>query len=519
MTQITQKPEDRCDSVVRHFAHETPDAIALIEQDDTWTYKSLNSAIERCASGLIKAGVNPGDRVATLSAPTADFVITFLAAISVGAIWQGLNPRYQKEEIAYAIGDAQPKLIFTPNEADGRAYLDELRDTVSRFDWEVQLVDMNEGLDSFSSSVDPSAVLVRRELLSELDPAIIVYTSGSTGKPKGALLTNKAIVSMSLMQNEVWPVSPLVGLNFLPINHVGNIVDTTMPVFTAGGTMVLMSQFDPDGSIELMEKHGVTVWGSIPSVFHLQLACERYKTADLSAVKLIVWEGAAMPVDTIHELKQTCTLMATNYGMTETTSAVTILKPTDDLEVLANSVGSAVPGVEIRLADASDKSVSDGEAGEIQTRSMYNTVGYWRRDDATKGAFTDDGFFKTGDLAKRRTDGRYQIVGRLKEMFKSGGYNVYPREIEEVLESHDSIAAAAVVGADHPVWGEAGVAFVLATRDVTKAKLEALMREHLANYKIPKKIEFIAEMPLLPIGKIDKKVLKTQADALFQSAE
>ncbi|MEM9809793.1 MAG: class I adenylate-forming enzyme family protein [Pseudomonadota bacterium] len=509
----------RCEDFVTTYARNTPDAAALVADGHTVSYKTLAEAISRCATGLLQAGVKRGDRVATLSSTTPDFLVTFLGALSVGAIWQGLNPRYQRNELAYAIQDAEPCVVFAPGgSGDNRDYLGELAGIAEEMGQAPLIVDMGKGLDAFSPSADQSALAARREELDGDDPAIIVYTSGSTGAPKGALLKHSAIVSMSQMQNRVWPADPAVSLNFLPINHVGSIVDTTMPLLAAGGTMVLMEQFDPELSLELMEHHGVTVWGSIPSVFHLQLQAKRFPKTDFSAVQLIVWEGAAMPAEMVTQLQSVCTRMATNYGMTETTSAVTILEPTDDIDALTHSVGRPIEGAEVRIADAEGRPLGVGETGEIQSRSDYNTPGYWRREEATREAFTSDGFFKTGDLGQWRKDGRIQIVGRLKEMYKSGGYNVYPREVEDLLERYSGVAEAAVVGVNHPVWGEVGVAFVCASEAVTTEALDAHARSNLANFKIPKAFFVLEAMPLLPIGKVDKqKLCKMAADQMAES--
>jgi acyl-CoA synthetase (AMP-forming)/AMP-acid ligase II len=200
--------------------------------------------------------------------------------------------------------------------------------------------------------------------------------------------------------------------------------------------------------------------------------------------------------------------------MTETTSAITIIHPTDDLDILADSVGLPFEGVEIRLVDSDGRVVEPGSPGEVESRSIFNMLGYWRREKETAEAFTADGFFRTGDLAVQRPDGRYRIVGRIKEMYKSGGYNVYPREIEDVIETHPSVAAAAVVSRPDELWQEVGVAFVVAEGALAIEDLETHCRERLANYKIPKAFVLCEELPLLPIGKVDKLTLAQRARAL-----
>lgn len=501
-----------------------PDVEAMVLGARRINYRQLHQMVERLARALIAAGVKKGDRIATLQTPHPDYFVAFLATASIGGIWVGLNPRYKLEELTHVVTDAEPVLLLTRTRIEERSYEQEilslkqscaaLRNIVV-FDGDplmAQSVAMSDFLLAGDAITD-RALEAARQACSTRDPCLIVYTSGSTGKPKGALLHHDGISAFSLAQNRVWPISPQAVVNYFPINHVGCVVDCSTPCLVAGGKIVFMEHFDPSECLALIAREKVSMWGSVPSVFQMQLALPDFASHDLSAVQLIVWEGAAMPEDIIDRLIEICPRLATNYGMTETTSAITVVEPTCELEVLANSVGRAFPGVEIRLTGPDGKEVPDGEAGEVQTRSRYNLLGYWRRPDATAEAFTPDGFFKTGDLAVKRADGRYRIVGRLKEMYKSGGYNVYPREVEATIETHPAVALAAVVAVPDPLWDEVGVAYVVPRGTISAAELEAHCRAHLANYKVPKRIVVTQELPLLPIGKVDKRALKERAVA------
>lgn len=503
-------------------ARRRPQAEAMVLGSRRVSYLELHEEVEALARALLAAGIVKGDRVATLQTPHPDYLTAFLATASIGAIWVGLNPRYQLPELSYVINDARPKVLITRTEIGGRRYEGELAAirtacadlcSVVAFAGEPGLAgvtDMVEFLASGESASD-EALTVARQACGDLDPCLIVYTSGSTGSPKGALLAHGAITKFCLEQNRIWPLSPYRAVNYFPINHVGCVIDCSLPCLLAGGTMILMEQFDPGECLRLMESERVTLWGSVPSVFQLQLSLPDFENYDLSSVQLIVWEGAAMPLELIERLREVQPRMATNYGMTETTSAITVLAPTDDVESLGQTVGTAFPGVEIRLGGPDGHLVAEGEPGEVQTRSCFNLLGYWNRPEATREAFTADGFFRTGDLAVLRSDGRYRIVGRLKEMYKSGGYNVYPREVEAVLETHPAVAQAAVVSAPDPVWQEVGVAYVELAAPLSIAELEAHCRSSLANYKVPKRFVIEPQLPLLPIGKIDKVSLRRRA--------
>jgi acyl-CoA synthetase (AMP-forming)/AMP-acid ligase II len=513
---------DRISDYAAWHAAATPEAFALALGGKVTTYSALSAAVDALAKALLAAGVVKGDRVATLQSPHPDYVTAWLATASIGAIWVGLNPRYQTAELTYVIEDAEPKVLLTRTNIGGRGYLTEIAALMSGTTTLEHVVAFegepgSEGITAMSAflaagnAISDDALKMARDGCGGRDPCVIVYTSGSTGKPKGALLHHEGIAAFGLAQNEVWPVNPHNNINFLPINHIGCVCDTTAPCLVAGGTMHFMEQFDPAAATRMIETEKLTLWGSVPSVFAMQMATPEYKSTDLSSLQLILWEGAAMPDEMIGELLKIGPPMATNYSMTESVSGITVLPPTRDRELLANSVGSNFPGVDIRLTDSDGNEVADGEPGEVTFKSRYACLGYWRRPDATAESFTSDGYFKSGDLGIRRPDGRYRIVGRLKEMYKSGGYNVYPREVEMVLEAHPAVILAAVVSVDDPLWQEIGVAYVTLSDEAAASDIEAYCRERLANYKIPKRIIIEANMPLLPIGKIDKVALKKRA--------
>lgn len=506
-------------------ARDRPDAVALVLGDRRWTYAALASAVDSLARAMMAAGIGRGDRVATLQTPHPDFLVALLATASIGGIWVGLNPRYQLAELRHILEDAAPKLLLARSEVAGRSYERELVELCAELPAIARLVVFDgdpdvPGADSMADFLDqgrslaPARLDEARQGVGARMPCLIVYTSGSTGQPKGAVLHHAGINEFCLNQNRLWPLDPHRVVSYFPINHIGGVVDTVLPCIAAGGTVCFMEQFDSAACLALMEREGVTFWISVPSGFQMQLDLPGFADHDLSAVQLIVWEGAEMSPALIARLLQVCPNLATNYGMTEATSAITIVEPTDDIDILSTSVGSAFPDVEIRLVDPDGVAVGIGTEGEVQTRSSLNLLGYWGRPDATEACFTADGFFRTGDLAVQRPDGRYRIVGRLKEMYKSGGYNVYPREIETVLERHPAVAAAAVVARPDPVWQEAGVAYVQPSGDVNVDELAAHCREHLANYKIPKIFVIESDLPMLPIGKIDKRELARRARTL-----
>ena len=517
-------PQARISDYVSWFAEQTPDAEAMVLEGVRTSYAQLRDRVDALARALLAAGVKKGDRVATLATPSPEYFESFLATASIGAIWLGLNPRYQLEELCYAAGDSEPSILLTRAVIGGRDYSAEItalrertpalrsivvfeRDTEHAPGFATPYRDFVAG----GERCDEAALASVREQCGGRDPCMIVYTSGSTGRPKSALLHHEGIIAFSREQNRVWPVSPMRALNYFPINHIGCVVDLSCPTLVVGGSIVFLEDFSPRRSLELMEQERITLWGSVPSTFQLQFAEPDFESFDLSAVQMIVWGGAAMPRELITRLLDFDRPLATNYGMTESGSAITVIPPTRDTDLLAGTVGWPFPGTEVRLVDTEGKPVADGEAGEIQSRSIYNMLGYWRRPDATAETLTADGWLATGDLGRRNPDGSYSIVGRVKEMYKSGGYNVYPREVEQVIESHPAVDMAAVVSTEDPVWQEVGVAYVLPRAEVSAEALRAWCRERLANYKLPKLFVVVEQLPLLPIGKVDKVTLTRQA--------
>jgi acyl-CoA synthetase (AMP-forming)/AMP-acid ligase II len=506
------------------WAAQRPEAEAVVLGDLRWTWAELSRRVDETARALLAAGVGAGDRVATLSPPHPDYLVTFLATCSIGALWLGLNPRYTLGELDYVVGDAEPSVIFTRTVIGDRDYrrdLATLRGAHSSVRSTVVLGDdpLFGGAGSLAAflagaeSVSAAELAARRRAVDPGSAALIVYTSGTTGKPKGAMIPHRGLVQCSLVQGGVWTVDPLRILNNLPINHIGCVGDISCFALVAGGTIVFMESFDPDAIPAVIAAERITCWGQVPAMFAMTLGGEaegRRGGGGFSGLQLIVWSGSAAPRDLILRLGALCPRRSSSYGLTESVGSLTYVAGTDDLSILADTIGWPSPAYDFRIARPDGTEAAVGEAGEIQTRGDHIMLGYWRRPEATREAVDADGWLHTGDLAIRRPDGAITLVGRLKEMFKSGGYNVYPREVEIALEAHPSVHLAAVIGVPDPVYAEVGHAFVMVAPGATVAEddLRAHCRERLANYKVPKRFTIAADLPLLPIGKIDKQALR-----------
>ena len=516
-TSMLTLPRTLAEHVAWHATH-APESEAAVDESGRWTYAHLHQQVLRWAAALSAHGVGPGERVAMLAPPGNAALVCLLATLRQGAAWCGLDPRLREPELEHRMGDLQPHLVLAFGRLGERDYRAELKRVLAlqAAGSALVLIDAPDADDSslatFLALGGSNDVPPDRSAFDARQAALVVYTSGSSGVPKGAMLHEAGIVDFCRQQNALWPAQPQRTLNFLPVSHVGSLVDLSLPAVVGGGCIVFQRKFDPLASLQIIETERISFWGSVPSTFVMQLELPQFKTTDLSSVRVIAIEGASIPAELAAALMPIAPV-ATNYGMTETTSAITAMPPTRSVAELTASVGRPMLGTELRIATD-----TPGEVGEIEVRSPRNLVGYWRQPQATAAAFTDDGFFRTGDLGALLPDGRLRLAGRKKEMFKSGGYNVYPAEVEAAIGSHPAIDMVAVVPVPHATWGEVGVACIStkagASAHTLPEAVDRLCSEQLADYKRPKRVLVLPALPLLPIGKIDRQALRALAASM-----
>jgi acyl-CoA synthetase (AMP-forming)/AMP-acid ligase II len=498
-----------------------PAAVAVLDGERRLTYGELRRARDQYAKAFLALGVRRGDRVTMATPPCLDFWIVLHAVASIGGIWVGINPRYQSRDFEMLLSDARPTVLVAVSPFEGRDYVAEL---APRLAAGVPVVAIGEAtapamsLEAFlaqAGTVSDAQLRAAQAAVAPEDPAVIVYTSGTTGRPKGAMLSHRTIAT-SARVNADWmrPEHLAAALCAAPVNHVGAINNICMPVLAAGGRIIFFPRIDVVAMAEISAREKPSYMVSSPTGFAMMLAGGGAMKR-LATVRLIVFGGAMTALSVLEQIAPFGARLSSVYGQTETCGIITRTLDSDPLEVHANTIGTVLPGAELRVAGPDGQAAAPGEIGEIQVRGPYVMSGYFNNPAATAEAFTADGFLRTGDIGRIREDGNLVFVGRLKEMFKSGGYNIYPVEIEQAICEHPAVALAAVVAVDDPKYQEVGYAFVQPEvgAEVTPDELKAFLRERIANYKAPKYFEVHPLLPTLPNGKLDKVTLKQRAAA------
>lgn len=514
------------DGYLSHYAKTTATAEAAADHGGLrLTYAELKGAVDRFQLALLGRGFRLGDRVAVLSPPHTDFLISFLAVVGLGGVWLGLNPRYTREEMGLLLQSAKPRFIFSWPELSGRSYLEDLAYFQSfpsspavillkecAGQTSAAFINLNDFL-SYHYSGSASELAKYKSQVDAESPCMLVFTSGTSGRPKGALLRQSGLVACSRMQAHIYGVRDSRTVNPLPINHVGCICDTATTTLVMGGFQVFVPQFDPGLILNLVKRERLTSLGGVPTMLQVILSHPSARTTDFSSLRRILWSGAPLPWPVASQLARLGVPMQNFYGMTETTGSLTFTLPEDDLATAVETIGRPAPGYEIRIANIeTGEACPFGVIGEIQARAPGLLHSYLDDPAATADAFTADGWYRTGDLGEQRTDGYLLLRGRMREMFKSGGYNVYPREVEIALETLPLIAASCVVAVPDTLYHEVGYAFVVPSQPgVTAAGIVSQLRTKLANYKIPKFVDLVDELPILSNGKIDRTKLRDRA--------
>lgn len=468
----------------------TPDRVAIDFLDECVTYAELSERSAALASELLERGLSPGDRVAVLSDNRPEYVSVFFACARTGLILTPLNWRLSPYELAYQLDHSGAALLFA---SDDRMSLAEAAIDVAASTPPIRRIEEPASGDGCAS----------RTTVVDDDPLMLIYTSGTTGRPKGAVLSHANCFWTNLSIDRLMDVCSFdVVLQVLPQFHVGGWNVQPLLAWWKGATVILEPEFDAGRALALIETKGVTTMMGVPATYLFMAEHPLFASTDLSSLRMAVVGGAPMPERLIRVWTERGVSLVQGYGLSEASPNVLGLPP----ESVSDKVGYAgkpYPHVDVAL-EGPDGKVADGpSSGELLVRGPNVFVGYWNDPDATAAAMRN-GWLHTGDVAERDADGFYRIRDRVKDMYISGGENVYPAEVESVLADHPAVVEAAVVGATDERWGEVGVAFVVTRTPVEPDDLLAWCRERLATFKVPRRMHFLDELPRSAMNKIAK---------------
>ncbi|WP_375488814.1 long-chain fatty acid--CoA ligase [uncultured Mycobacterium sp.] len=495
--------------MLRESRNAHPDKPLCHIAEQTFSYAQVDEISGRIATSLRNLGVGRGDKVAVQLPNVPHFLFAYFAILKAGAVMVPLNPLLRAPEVSYHVHDSDSRLLITFETFADEAVkgAGDLPTYVVNLPGNDKRPEDTKHFDELYFADDTGDI----EPTNADDTAVIIYTSGTTGKPKGAELTHFQLFMNCTVAGELFEFrDDDVGMAVLPMFHVFGLSSVLNVTVRFGGSLVLVPRVDAKTVVDELAHHRCTIFSGVPTMYFALLQADT-EGHDLSALRVGVSGGAAIPGEVIRafEEKFPGVVILEGYGLSETASTTTFNVNAEQRKVL--SIGKPIWGVEVRVVDENDNELPPGtdNVGEIVIRGHNVMKGYYQKPEATAEAFRH-GWFHTGDLAYRDEDGYFFIVDRKKDLVIRGGYNVYPREIEEVLFDHPGVAAAAVIGKPDEKLGQEVVAFVVAKEGVelTSDKLIAHCKERLAAYKYPREVRIIDELPMGPTGKVLKKELR-----------
>jgi fatty-acyl-CoA synthase len=492
------------------WAQLDPDSPCIKYLDLELSKKEFNQRVNRLANALQEMGVKKGDRVAALLANSNVFLEILFATSKLGVIMVPLNFRLAAAELDYIINDSEPVALFYSPEF--LAVVDELKGKLPTVKHQIcELAGGNPADIDFESwtAKSPDTEPVPDAEVTLDDGQFIMYTSGTTGKPKGAVLSHGNTQWNAVNSIHAYPTERSdIAVCCAPLFHIGALAVSALPNLYSGCKIVIQRMFDPIGVLTLIEENKATSMFGIPVMFLFMSQMPDFDKTDFSSINYFLAGGSPCPRPLIDTFLKKGTQFAQGYGMTETAPAITALMPEEALEKLG-SCGKVLFHLAMKIVDLKGNEVKQGEIGEILVKGPNVIKEYWRRPEETAKSFVD-GWFCTGDMGYEDEDGYLYIMDRRKDMYISGGENVYPAEVEDVLMGLPQVADAGVIGVSDDKWGEVGVAILVKAPDVDVSEEEIIeaCKQKLAKYKVPKRISFVDELPRTLTGKILKKDLR-----------
>jgi long-chain acyl-CoA synthetase len=485
-------------SIVTESAARAPDSPAVRLGETELSFAGLDDLSARVATLLREQGLQPGDRIGVMLPNVPQFPVSYYGVLRAGCVVVPMNVLLKRREIAFYLDDSGAKLLLAWHgfaaEAEGGAA-----------DAGVDLIEVEP--ESFATMLSGQGAAAGLAETDEEDTAVILYTSGTTGKPKGAELTHANLFRNADVSSRTTSEIAAGDVVFggLPLFHSFGQTVSMNASLMVGACLTLVPKFDPGEALATIQRDRVTHFYGVPTMYGALLHHPERESYDTSSLRTCITGGASMPVEVLRGFEEAFgAIVLEGYGLSETSPVSSSNHP--DRERKPGSIGTPLEGVEMRLVDEDDNEVAEGEVGEIVIRGHNIMKGYWQRPDATAEAMRG-GWFHSGDMARVDEEGYFYIVDRKKDLIIRGGYNVYPREVEEVLYEHPKIREAAVIGVPHDEWGEEiGAAVVLHDgEELAPEEISAYVKERIAAYKYPRLVWFLEELPKGPTGKILKR--------------
>jgi fatty-acyl-CoA synthase len=512
--------------VLQIQAAESPDSTFLIYQDRRLTFSQVDARSTALAAALAELGVEKGDRVAIDLPNWPEFVISMFAAAKVGAIIVPLNPRYTVPELQYMLRHSEATVVVCAENFNGTDYLQLFEgfltslpdlqylvtvgeedlwydDRIYQFE---DLISSGEGRSMPTVTIDPNE-----------DVFAIMYTSGTMGKPKGVALTHtNLLIPAARTADAIQLSSRDIVFGVTTVFHVFGLGPGIIGTAAAGASLVLQEQFQPAAALELIERHKVTVHYGVPTVFITEMREADRPKRDLSSLRIGIAAGAPVSDDLVRRIRaELCPDVQVAYSLTETGSSVAVTRPADTADKQVFTVGRPLPGTDVRVLDLDGTILPVESLGELAVKGPGVMKGYYRQPGETAQAFDDEGYFLTGDLGLVDDEGYVHIVGRRKELIIRGGFNVYPREVEDRLHAHPAVLDVAIVGLPHEVLGEVVCACIVPVEGaiITGEEIKEWCRGALADYKVPDLVRFFDSFPLTGSGKVRRVELARMVSA------
>lgn len=503
-------------------AERLPSHTAIVFNQERITYQQLNDKVDSLATAFMRMGIGKEDRIAVILPTRPEFLYVWYAASKIGAAIVGLNVRYRQDEIVYMVNNAKPSVLVCINEFAGTNYCDFLTalrpklPTIRHFIFlgQTAFVDATDFQQMMGEKAESSVIYKAAASADPFADNFIIYTSGTTGRPKGAVLTQNSILAM------MRPWARNLGLNeadrmfcILPLNHVGGGTIVALSTLASGATLVMMDAFVPNKALALIQEFQCQAFGAVPTIYAIFFSLPDFRKEMLSSLQLAVYGGAAASPELLRKMKVNmpgAVIMAC-YGATEVSGFCTYTSAEDPVEKIMKTVGRAPECVGLRVVDPHNrKELPVGEIGEVAVKGDLLIDRYLDMPEETEKAFDPEGWYHTGDMGYLDEPGYLTLVGRYKEMYICGGFNVYPKEIEDILTEHPAVAMAAVLGFPDEIKGEVGWAFIVKKpgSEVEEKGLSEYCKSRMADYKVPVKIVIKDTLPMTALGKLDKMGLR-----------